>query len=241
MKILAATAEFGNRNTTKIIRAALSDYADVKVFSNMPNSFSYPNMIPINSSPSSEFSIEKYAPYIYAHRMFFANEVENYDYFLHIENDVLLRKRTLDNWIKTSSSMEENKVLGFIRSEHGQLIDIASYLEAGVPAISAINKKDKQFILNNMNQSCYILTRKQLKKCLSSGNYLIHPSCRGGYGPVETAASNVFFECGLTRVFPFENLENCLVEHLDTKYILAQKPYTLDNLYSDLEKLKNEH
>ena len=86
-----------------------------------------------------------------------------------------------------------------------------------------INGK-RYFEVQNLHQGSYILTRKQLEKVLGSGKYSDE---RNNYAGIrEGAASNVYANCGITKVVSQEDLEKSLIHHLPDKYAGMHPTYT---------------
>jgi hypothetical protein len=217
MKILVAIADFGGRKTLPIVKSCFKDSVfTVVTFSTKDGEFLYPE------------SIKEDLPF--QHRKYFAENVDNYDYFIFTENDIFYPEKTLEFIIKNHNRYGDLNPIGLIREESGQLIDFAA-IQNG-PKIKKIN--DDLFESSNDHQASYFLNQNQLKKCIDSENYLINPCARNGYGKLETAASNVYFDCGLKKVYPIKDINSLIVTHLDLKWKLVQSEYTINNLYKDL-------
>jgi hypothetical protein len=221
MKILVAIADYGGRPSLKLVKKCFENSIfDVRVFSTHDGDFIF------------NHSIGEDLPFM--NRQYFSENISKYDYFFYTENDIIYNEYTLKFVLDNFDAFGENNPLGFIRYEDGgQLIDIAASIDWNMNILKEIN--EKFFRLQNDHQASYLLSRKQLEKCLESGNYLIQPSNRGTYGKLETGASNVYFECGLQKTYPTQGYENLYVKHYDIKWTHMQKKFNfldLKNLIS---------
>jgi hypothetical protein len=217
MKILVAIADFGGRKTVPTVKNCFKDSIfDVKVFSTKDGDFIYDSIIGEDLP--------------FQHREYFAQNIDNYDYFVFTENDIFYPQETLNFIFKNFELYGEYNPIGLIREESSQLIDFGAILQG--PKLKKIN--DELFETTNHHQASYFLSKKQLKKCIDSGFYLINPCARNGYGKLETGASNVYFDCGVNKIYPIDKIPLLIVTHLDLKWKLVQSPYTINNLYEDL-------
>lgn len=101
---------------------------------------------------------------------------------------------------------------------------------------------ERYFEVQNLHQGSYMLTKEQLEKVVRSGNYLNEKKNYAGIR--EGAASNVYANCGITKVVSFDDLERSLIHHLPEKYIGKHQTYvkkqaiTLKGLREFLNKHK---
>lgn len=218
MKVLVAIADFGGRGTLpKVKESFLSQEFDVKVFSTVKGDFLFPT------------SIGEDLPF--QHRSYFAQQLENYDYFFFTENDIFYPKEAIDYAIKNCMTFGALRPIGFLRSESEQLIDVAASLPWGK---APVTKRAHEFVLSNDHQGSYLLSKAQLRHVIGSGHYLIDAGARFGYGKLETAASNVYFQCGLSKVFPRNDWKKLIVPHLDPKWASLQQKFTIEDLEKTL-------
>src|SRR6185437_15847590 len=69
----------------------------------------------------------------------------------------------------------------------------------------------------NEHAACYLLTRKQLQRALASGGFLVAPH-RGAYDLLETAATDIYTQCGFRKLLCISHIKDFLVHHLPNKY-----------------------
>lgn len=99
----------------------------------------------------------------------------------------------------------------------------------------------RYFEVQNLHQGSYALTKEQLEKALRSGNYLNEKKNYAGIR--EGAASNVYANCGITKVISFDDLERILIHHLPEKYIGKHQTYVKKQAITlqGLRKFLNKH
>lgn len=223
-RVLVAISDFGGRPeiVDKVISCFPSSFFQVLLFSTERGEYIFKK------------DIGEDLPFV--HRAVFADEIENYDYFFFTENDLFYPIKTLDTVFSRFHEFGENFPLGMIRQERGQLIDFASVANGS----KIKGKSAKAFQATNDHQGSYLLSRAQLQRAIDTGNYLVHPSALNGYGKLETAASSVYFNCGLSKVYPIHGLENLLVDHMGGIYKSIQPEYKLENLTADVNNWQNE-
>ena len=69
----------------------------------------------------------------------------------------------------------------------------------------------------NEHAACYVLTREQLAKAISSGGFLVEPH-EEKYDLLCTAATDPYTQCGFTKLIPISRLGDFTVHHLSNKY-----------------------
>jgi len=204
------------------------------------------------------------------HKKFMAENIDNYDLFVYSENDMLITESNIDIFIKLSEKMRGTKfVPGFIRYElkddnYKYLIDFHSgnctlrhgsfwmkfyalkhYIVKNKVIESRLELNGEMYFEpNNLHQASYLLTRDQFKMVLGSGSYFKGPD--SGFGAVlESAASDVYFRCGLTKLISMDFIQECLIHHLPNKYVNKFSQYNkkevpnIEKLISIVKGIKN--
>src|SRR3989338_8959302 len=99
----------------------------------------------------------------------------------------------------------------------------------------------RYFEVKNLHQGSYVLTKSQLKTVLGSGNYFNEKKNYAGIR--EGAASNVYANCGITKVISQEDLENSLIHHLPEKYVGKHQTYVKKQAitFEGLREFLNKH
>lgn len=172
------------------------------------------------------------------HKALFNGVRGEYDYYLYCEDDVLI---TEANVVACCSALEELPLpyaCGFLRYEHKEGSDY-KYLIDCHPAHSCHRRGTVVIKSNysfngvhcfetyNMHQGSYLLSRKLFDVVVDSGNYL-EPD-RRYTDLLESAASDVYYCCGIVKVYPRERVNELLVHHLADKYVkMLPDVYTED-------------
>lgn len=207
------------------------------------------------------------------HKKFIAENKDKFDIFVYSENDMLITEENIDVFAKHSKNLfKTNLVPGFLRYETNNgkcLIDLhpnhaanripfyfaAKYVISMLPEKTAlalglhpiIRKSNIQingkryFKVQNLHQGSYALTKEQLGKVLKSGNYFNEKKNYAGIR--EGAASNVYANCGITKVVSLDDLEGSLIHHLPEKYIGKHQTYVKKQAITleGLRKFLNKH
>lgn len=167
----------------------------------------------------------------FQHRKLMIEAQDEYDLFIYSENDILMTEANLVAFCEESTSLSPNYVIGFLRFEqiHANDSKLESYLPDAHPTQPVLERK---IILNgrryfqpaNRHQGCFILTREQLKKAIQTGRFARF--IPGFELNLEAAASNVYFSMGLTKVIPYDRMDDLLLHHLSDKYVnLTDEPW----------------
>lgn len=159
---------------------------------------------------------------VYAHKSLFANRLEDYDLFIHTENDILITESHIQAFLRLSAVLHDDEIPGFLRFEVGPAG------ETNFPDVHASFHWDGQSVVTrdqytlayftNEQAACYLLTREQLRRAIHSGGYLVAPHL-GKYGTCESAATDPYTQCGFKKLICISHLDDFLVHHLSNKYV----------------------
>lgn len=188
---------------------------DINIYSTVP--LQYPHVL----YPESSFPAHLPAPghqLPWPSREEMASQVDNYDLFIYTENDHLITRDNIEAFLEHSGRLQDGQVSGFLQYEvhpNGRVTLVIN------PYWDKLTKERtaETFQLRNVHQGCWILLRKDLKKAIESGGFLVGLHA-GPYGGLEQAASDPYTQCGLTKVFPtdYALCERLLIHHLPNKY-----------------------
>jgi 2-polyprenyl-3-methyl-5-hydroxy-6-metoxy-1,4-benzoquinol methylase len=157
----------------------------------------------------------------FAHRKLFAENAERYDLFIYTEDDTLLTEKHLEAFLAIQPKLEENEILGLLRSETTpggeKYITSVNHHFRWLPNTVVERGGDIFAQLSNQHSGCFIATRQQLQKAIASGGFLVEPRSRI-YGMLETAASDIYTQCGLRRLICLSRIKDFIVPHLANKY-----------------------
>lgn len=157
----------------------------------------------------------------FAHRKFFAENADRYDLFIYSEDDVLITKNHICAFLAAQSRLRSDEIAGFVRSEadpqgRRYITSLHSHFR-WLPG-STVERNGVLFgKLSNDHSGCFIATQSQLRKAIRSGGFVVPPHSEG-YGMLESAASDIYTRCGLTRLIPLTRIGDFVVSHLPNKY-----------------------
>lgn len=157
----------------------------------------------------------------FAHKKLFAENADRYDLFIYSEDDTLITHQHIQAFLEAQAGLEENEIPGFIRSEaspDGCRFVTSIHHHFRWRPESVIERGGELFAeLSNQHSGCFIVTRKQLQKAIASGGFLVPPHSEV-YGMLETAASDLYTQCGLRRLICISRIHDFIVPHLPNKY-----------------------
>jgi hypothetical protein len=148
-------------------------------------------------------------------------ESENYDYFLYTENDHLWLEHHIDKFIEYENILPENRISGLIQYEedsngkyfpayHGRYDwDYNSVEEYG-------GKKFAHF--TNVNQSSFIISKRQLKKIKEQHDFTQFLS-KDHYRIIPKTNTDLYQYCGMKKVICISEFDDNLIHHLPNIYI----------------------
>jgi SAM-dependent methyltransferase len=179
----------------------------------------------------------------FAHRKLFAENADKYDIFIYTEDDTLLTAAHLDAFLDLQRHLKEDEVVGFIRSETTpegeQYITSINHSFRWLPETVETRGRELFAQFSNDHSGCFVVTKGQLKRALGSGGFLVDPHDEM-YGMLESAASDVYRQCGLTRLLCVSRIHECIIPHLPNKYF-AQMGVPITELDLHVRALTEVH
>jgi 2-polyprenyl-3-methyl-5-hydroxy-6-metoxy-1,4-benzoquinol methylase len=157
----------------------------------------------------------------FAHRKVFAEHLDRFDYFVYTEDDTLVREVNIRAFLEVSDQLHADEIAGFLRVEMG--LNGECYVEGVHGAFrwlpTSVEQRGSMMVaaFSNLHSAFFMATRAQLRRAVDSGGFLVPPHV-GSYGMLETAATDIYTQCGLKRVVCVSRLEDFLVRHLSDKY-----------------------
>lgn len=220
-RVLVAIASYGTANDDylqRLIREyrSMSFDIDIVVLSNIEKSLA-PEIEVLVGLPSQDpWSLP------FSHKRLFAERAAGYDLFIYSEDDILITERNLRAFLDVTAVLHEDEVAGFFRFEKGPDGRV-SY-----PEVHARHHWDPTCVrsrgsytlakFTNEHSACYMLTRAQLIKAISSGGFDVEPH-EEKYDLLCTAATDPYTQCGLTKLIPVSHIDDFIVHHLSNKYV----------------------
>jgi 2-polyprenyl-3-methyl-5-hydroxy-6-metoxy-1,4-benzoquinol methylase len=241
-RVLVGIANFGVKNRKYLDRLiaeyrAMPFHVDIHLFSEKEKD--YPDDVhahvglPIPDPWSLPF----------AHRRFFADNVEHYDLFVYSEDDTLIEVRHIDAFMDASRALAADLVPGFIRYEvhedgRRSYPDIhGAYRWIGDSVTRTGGYTHAR--LSNDHSACYLLTKSQLQSAIASGGYLVSPHS-GRYDMLCSAGTDPYTQCGLSRVICISHLEDFEIHHLPDAYVKGNGMINKDCAVLDREGLLSQ-
>jgi SAM-dependent methyltransferase len=220
-RVLVAIANHGTKNRHFLDRLlaeyrSMSGYRlDIVVNSNLPKDLGNDVEVRVGMPSADPWSLP------FAHKQLFADRVEDYDLFIYSEDDTLLKECHIDAFVQMTRLLPEDQIAGFMRYEvdgNGRKTFSGMHSHFHWEARSVSRHGGEVFARHtNDHAACYILTRSQLKRAVASGGYLL-PPVRRGYGMPETAATDPYTQCGMTKVICISRFDGFCLHHLPNAY-----------------------
>ncbi len=239
MKLLVSISNYGP-GQLKYLQTVIDEFRSYK---NYDVTINVHTTVPIGRTDINEFLYdpEKVGRMSYLHRQEFFNNRGNYDLFLFVENDILIKEEAVDVYMKYNAKLPINYCLGFLSYEQRPTDDPAdknlylmnlwpsvehspqqirtTNMVAGPSYIANRNMEingEKYFMLTNVCQSCYLLSSDRLNLAITNSNYL-----KTDYNGLETSHCGIFsiwtHADGIIHKVHTKNLEDlrkCLIHHL---------------------------
>jgi 2-polyprenyl-3-methyl-5-hydroxy-6-metoxy-1,4-benzoquinol methylase len=158
----------------------------------------------------------------FAHKQVLADHINDYDLFIYSEDDTLISEKNIDAFLEVTQVLPEEEIAGFMRSETAE-DGTRHFCDVHGPfhwePTSVKQRKTYTFAhFTNEHAACFALTRWQLQRAISSGQFLVGPH-HGKYDILESAATDPYTQCGFKKVIPISHFDDFVIAHLPNKYI----------------------
>lgn len=221
MNILVGIANYGNKNRG-FLDTVIKEYrsmphrVDIVVFSNIPKDLGPGIEVVVGLPSPNPWSLP------FAHKRVFAKRANDYDLFIYTEDDTLVTEQNIKAFFEVTRVLPENEIAGFMRYEmepagKKYYSTAHSHFHWLPESVKTIGEHTFARFTND-HSACYLLTRKQLKKALDSGGYLVEPHDKR-YDLLVTAATDPYTQCGLTKVICISRFQDFVLHHLPDIYI----------------------
>jgi len=240
MKILVAIANYGTKNLV-FVKKLLDQYrtftfdVDIVVFSNIEKNFGEDVEVVVGLPTKDPWSLP------FAHRALFAERQDDYDLFIYSEDDTEIKESHVKSFLLVTPIIPRDKISGFIRyevSKDGIVCFSSVHSTFYWDPYSVFRSSIYTFArLTNDHSACFILTREQLKRCISSGGFLVEPHA-GRYDMLCSAATDPYTQCGMEKVICISHLRDFCLHHLPNAYLGKMGIEALE-IDRQIEKLKN--
>jgi 2-polyprenyl-3-methyl-5-hydroxy-6-metoxy-1,4-benzoquinol methylase len=222
MRILVAIASYGTRNDRYLLQLvreyhSMSFDVDIVVLSNIAKQVAPGvEVIVVDLHGKDPWSLP------FPHKQIFAKRLNDYDLFIYSEDDVLIREKNIRAFLEASAVLPEDELPGFLRYEAGPDGKL-NYPEVHLhfhwdPASVRLRDPYTVAFFTNEHAACYVLTREQLRRAITSGGYLVKPH-RWRYDLLCSAATDPYTQCGFKKLICISHLQDFLVHHLPNTYV----------------------
>ena len=238
LRLLVAIASYGERQL-EYLKRIIRNYeqmtldVDVVVFSEAAKDLGSKVEVVIGLPSSNPWSLP------FAHKQFFADNVERYDLFLYSEDDILVTEANIQAFLRLTPTLADEEVAGFLHYEkdaHGGTWMVCVHRHFHWKADSVRRRGENTVAeFSNEHSACYLLTQSQLRRAIASGGFL-RPPHEGQYDMLCAAATDPYTNCGFRKVICVSALEDFMVHHLPDKYV-GQLDVPLDAFQEQVKTL----
>jgi len=177
----------------------------------------------------------------FGHKKIFADNVERYDLFVYTEDDIKATENNILAFLRLTSNLEENEIAGF------QLYEVDSVGKISLPGVhgpfhwklDSVRQRGDDLVaeFTNEHSAFYMVTQAQLKQAIASGGFVCEPH-KGRFDMLCSAGTDIYLNCGFTKVMCLSAIEDCLLHHLPNRYA-GRVGLSLDMFKTQMQTLIN--
>jgi len=177
----------------------------------------------------------------FGHKRVFVENVERYDLFVYTEDDIQATEENILAFLRLTSNLEQNEIAGF------QLYEVDSAGKVSLPGVhgpfhwklDSVRQRGKQLVaeFTNEHSAFYMVTQAQLKRALAAGGFMCEPY-KGRFDMLCTAGTNIYTNCGFTKVMSLSSIDDFLLHHLPNRYA-GRVGLSLDLFKTQIQTLIN--
>lgn len=170
------------------------------------------------------------------HRYDILPNIEKYDMFLYLENDIVINEATINTFVHENYLLPSDHSIGFIRYEE---CNSKRYLNEFMPNSShnhlpkyKILNNRKYFYTENVHQGCWLLEKRNLLQLVK------HDPLRFDLNFVnnlEAAASNFYrsdmwpgLPNSINKVYPIDCIDQLFIHHASNKHTQTNRGFMTD-------------
>lgn len=158
----------------------------------------------------------------FGHRAIFAERADDFDLFVYSEDDTLITEQHLDAFVELSERLPDNFLPGFMRFEEfpdGERSYSTIHSFYRWDPSSVFTHEGMTFAaFTNEHAACFALTQQQLHQAIRSGGFLVPPH-EGRFDMLVSAATDVYTNCGFSKVLCVDRIDDLLVHHMPNVYL----------------------
>jgi hypothetical protein len=150
-------------------------------------------------------------------------ETENYDYFIFTENDHLWLEDHISSFIEYERILPENRIAGLIQYE--VFSDASGFYYPAYHANydwdfdSVEEYSGKKFAhFTNLNQSCFIISKEQLKRIKMMHGNFVRFYGKDRYRTIPKVNTDIYQHCGMKKVICISEFQRNLIHHVPNIY-----------------------
>lgn len=178
-------------------------------------------------------------------RPFIVDRADKYDLFVVCDDDVLVVQRHVDMFLKEEKRLATDYIPGFLVVERhpqsGKWYTVNMHTSFH-PAIRDYHNIDGRtyFTPFQVHSAMFMATNVHLRRAIESGNFGTEPerSITPELGYSEFAMSNIYVNCGLTKVVPCDDIKKFCVHHLPNKFVQYSKSETWNGRYYLMDEVQ---
>lgn len=168
------------------------------------------------------------------HKQLFIDNINNYDYFIYTEEDILITEENIDTYILVQKELPIPFICGFLVYELKNNDDYLYLIEnhpmhaatrGGYGIIKTKYQIDNQeyFEPYNIHSACYIIDKDLLQLILTYKYKEYIENINNYAGILEGACTNIYYKTGLIKIIPKKYINQLLVHHMGNEYVTSQK------------------
>lgn len=214
--IQVVIANYGQRNDV-YLRRMLAEFRsmqlrlDLHVLSNVPKDLGSDVTVHVGLPTGNPRSLP------FAHRQLFAEHIDKADYFVYCEDDTLISERNIRAFVEVNAELNADEIPGFLRVENvspeERYVESAHGPYRWNPS-STVRRGSWTFAsFTNHHSACTMASRAQIQRAIASGGFLVRPHI-SRFAMLESAACDLYTQCGMTRMVCLSRIEDFLVPHL---------------------------
>ena len=238
LKVLVVIASYGTTNDQYLLRI-VDEYKSmpfetkIVLLSNLKKILDPSIEIKVGLPDKDPWSLP------FGHKRVFADHIDEFDLFIYSEDDILITELNIRSFINVSLHLEAKEIAGFLRIEYDSssnkyFCDVHHHFHWR--SDSVVTRGDYTLAyFSNEHAACYILTNEQLRRAINSGGFLVDPH-QWKYDLLCTAATDVYTQCGWTKLIPISHFPEFCVEHLSHKYV-GKLSVSYDDLQPQIDSL----
>lgn len=158
----------------------------------------------------------------FAHKKVLAQNMERFDLFIYSEDDVEVSEDNIQAFLRVTPLLKEDEIAGYLRYEtdasgNPVLTDVHSAFRWKPESVQH-RKGCIVAEFTNDHAGFYILTQDQLRRAVATGRFLQGPY-HARYGTPETAATDIYTQCGFRKVICISDFDSFLIRHMSNLYV----------------------